>query len=273
MTGYLPVVGAAMSITEYDQHRDWILEKQRDLELQDFITADVLNGNWEHLAEEVLAKLDGYTGRLGIHGPFWNLDISAADPEIRQIVQKRLDQGLDVCRKLKATHMVVHSPYTTWDQHNLDQYDQGHSFKLQCIQENLGAVVAKAEDIGCTLMIENIEDVDPSIRVELVKSFNSNAIAVSLDTGHAYYAHGSTGAPPVDYYVKAAGPLLQHVHLQDADGYADRHWAIGDGTLQWPALFNALQKYTNHPRLILELANNANLPKSMRYLSEQGLAQ
>ncbi|MDD7910311.1 sugar phosphate isomerase/epimerase [Pseudovibrio exalbescens] len=273
MGGYLPIVGAAMSIAEFDEHREWMLEKQRPLELQDFVPGDVLNGNWEHLADEVLAKLEGFDGPLGIHGPFWNLDISAADPDIRKVVQKRLDQGLEVCRKIKATHMVVHSPYTNWDHHNLDQYDQGHAFKLECIHENLRAAVAKAEDIGCTLMIENIEDVDPNVRVDLVKSFNSDAVAVSLDTGHAYYAHGSTGAPPVDYYVKAAGALLKHVHLQDADGYADRHWAMGEGTLKWEPLFRAFQKYTNHPRLIIELANNKELPKAAQYLLDQRLAQ
>ncbi|TGQ48799.1 sugar phosphate isomerase/epimerase, partial [Mesorhizobium sp. M1C.F.Ca.ET.212.01.1.1] len=72
--------------------------------------------------------------------------------------------------------------------------------------------VKRAEDIGCTMVLENIEDKDPHIRVALADSFKSPAVAVSIDTGHAYYAHGSTGAPPVDYFVHAAGNRLQHVH-------------------------------------------------------------
>ncbi|MBR7518030.1 TIM barrel protein, partial [Mycobacterium tuberculosis] len=88
----------------------------------------------------------------------------------------------------------------------------------------LAPVVARAAETGVELVIENIEDKDPTDRVTLARTFDSPAVRVSLDTGHAHYAHGSTGAPPVDQYVTAAGNMLTHVHIQDADGYADRHW-------------------------------------------------
>jgi hypothetical protein len=38
----LPILGVALPLAGARQHRDWILEKQRDLELQDFFWADVL---------------------------------------------------------------------------------------------------------------------------------------------------------------------------------------------------------------------------------------
>jgi hypothetical protein len=41
----LPVLGVAVPLAGLRQHRDWILERQRDLELQDFCWADVLNGD------------------------------------------------------------------------------------------------------------------------------------------------------------------------------------------------------------------------------------
>ncbi len=65
-----------------------------------------------------------------------------------------------------------------------------------------------------------------------MESFGSTAIRISIDTGHAEYARGANGAPPVDYFVKSAGELLNYIHLQDADGYADRHWVTGEGTLR-----------------------------------------
>ena len=93
-------------------------------------------------------------------------------------------------------------------------------------------VIARAENIGCELVIENIEDKDPRDRVRLAKALESNKVRVSLDTGHANYAHISTGAPPVDYYVEAAGDMLTHVHLQDTDGYCRP--ALGAGRRQHP---------------------------------------
>ena len=106
-----------------------------------------------------------------------------------------------------------------------------------------------------------------------MESFNSSAVRLSIDTGHAHYAHGTNGAPPVDYYVRAAAGLLDHIHLQDADGYADRHWAIGEGTIRWHAVFRALAKLEEKPRLIMELRDKAGIPASIGYLTREGLGQ
>ncbi|TIW76161.1 MAG: sugar phosphate isomerase/epimerase, partial [Mesorhizobium sp.] len=79
--------------------------------------------------------------------------------------------------------------------------------------------------------------------------------------------HGSTGAPPVDYFVRAAGNRLQHVHLQDADGYADRHWSLGEGTIQWRSVFAALARLESNPRLIIEIRDKSRIPASAAYIA------
>jgi len=269
----LPIVGAAMPLAAVEAHRDWLLEKPRDLELQDFFDAAVLNGDWQPLVERARALLDGHAGRLGIHGPFWGFTIASPDPDIRGVVKKRIAQGLDVCAALGATQMVIHSPYTTWGYNNLDNQGDARDKLLGHCHDTLRDAVKRAEDIGCVLVIENIEDKDPLSRVGLADSFGSPAVAVSLDTGHAHYAHGYTGAPPVDYYVKAAGDRLQHVHLQDADGYADRHWCLGEGTIRWPAVFAALSGLTSNPRLIIEIKDRTKIRRSAAFLAGLGLAQ
>src|ERR1700754_1579351 len=115
----LPVLGAAMTLDDLEIHRDWLFEKQRDLELQSFVEANILNGDWTPLADRTKKLLDGYTGRLGIHGPFWGFIIASQDPDIRDVVKKRIGQALDVCENIGATQMVIHSPYTTWSYNNL----------------------------------------------------------------------------------------------------------------------------------------------------------
>ena len=96
---------------------------------------------------------------------------------------------------------------------------------------------------------------------------------MSIDTGHAHYAHGSTGAPPVDYDIRRAGNRLEHIHLQDACGHADRHWGIGEGTIRWNAVFRALAELTSNPRLILDLRDKADIRPSIDWLSRAGLAR
>lgn len=265
-------IGAALCRTDLETYRPWLLDRQRDLEIQDFTDAETLSGDWSGLVDDLKRRLDGFTGRLGIHGPFRGFSIHSKDPDIRAVVAKRMDQGLDVCASLGATQMVIHSPYSTWDHNNLDGVDGAREAVTEAVHATLGAAVRRAADMGVTLVVENIEDVDPADRRLLVESFGSEAIRLSIDTGHAQYAHRSTGAPPVDYYVRDAGALLAHMHLQDADGYADRHWPIGEGNVPWPAVFRTLSALEHRPHLVLELRDKGGIPASMRHLSALGLA-
>lgn len=269
----LPTLGAAMPLDELESHRDWVLEAQRDLELQDFIKADVLNGDWMPLVERAGTLLDGYTGRLGIHGPFWGLSLANPDPDMRSLTTRRMEQGLAVCEALGATQMVIHSPYSTWMYNNLDNIKSARQDVVDLVHETLDPVIKRAESANVTMVLENIEDKDPVARCELARSFDSASVKVSIDTGHAHYAHGTTGAPPVDYYVHSAGNQLEHIHLQDADGYADRHWAIGKGTVNWPAVFAALEPLESKPRLIMELRDKSGIIPSAKFLKSLGLAE
>jgi sugar phosphate isomerase/epimerase len=269
----LPILGAALTLDALENQRALMLEKHRDLELQDFWPGEVLNGDWTPLVDRAKRLLEGHRGRVGIHGPFFGFAIDSMDVDVREIVKKRLLQGLEVCEALGGTHMVVHSPYTTWDHNNLDNYENARELKLELCHVTMKDAVKRAENIGCELVIENIEDKDPYARIELAKSFSSEAVKVSVDTGHAHYAHGSTGAPPVDYFIKAAGNNLRHIHLQDADGYADRHWTLGEGTINWPSVFTALGELESKPRLIVELRDHSGLPASIANMAALGLAQ
>lgn len=277
MTLPLPV-GAALMVEELPRFRDWLITDQRDLEIQDFLKTEVLLGDWRACVDTARARLDGFTGRLGIHGPFIGVDIDNNDPEIAPIITRRYLTGLEACVALGASQMVIHSPYTTWDHHNFDnnpaegEAPSARERRIAAVHDVLSPVVRRAEDEGVTLVIENIEDADPAERLALAQSFDSPAVRLSLDTGHAQYAHGRTGAPPVDYYVTQAGEMLDHVHLQDAEGHADRHWAPGRGTIRWHAVFAALAALPHRPHLVLELRDHADIPAAMEYLTGEGLA-
>jgi sugar phosphate isomerase/epimerase len=269
----LPLLGAALTLRSVEQHRDWLFEQDRDLELQEFHQASVLDGDWRSVVDACKRVLDGYHGRMSIHGPFWGFSMDSRDPLVRAVVTKRYLQGLDVCEALGATQMVIHSPFTTWSYNNLDMTAKARGEMLGFCHQTLESVVKRAEQIGCELVIENIEDINPLDRLILAQSFDSEAVRVSIDTGHAHYAHGTNGAPPVDYYVMLAGEALKHVHLQDADGYADRHWQPGDGTVNWRAVFTALATLGSNPRLVLEVRDQTQLMRGVRYLTNLGVAR
>lgn len=268
----LPLLGAALNRRTLPLHREWLLDHQRDLEIQDFIEHGLLDDGAEAVADEIAGLLDGYRGRLGLHGPFWGFRISTEDPLVRAVVQKRFLQALSIAERLGATQMVIHSPFTTWDFNNLDAFPGAEARLVDRVAECLAPVIVRARDIGCELVIENIEDKDPSARVRLAAALGE-PVRVSLDTGHAHYAHVSTGAPPVDVYVHKAGSALAHIHLQDMDGYADRHWHPGEGSVNWPAIFRAIAALPQSPRLLLEVKDQPNLRKGADHLVRLGLAR
>ncbi|AHM04567.1 hypothetical protein roselon_02229 [Roseibacterium elongatum DSM 19469] len=272
-------IGAALMVADLPRFRDWLIADQRDLELQDFLLPEVLLGDWPGRVAAARTHLDGFEGRLGIHGPFYDLALDTADPEIAPIVARRYVSGVRAAAALGASQMVIHSPYSTWDWFNFGNNPRigatpaAAERKIDAVHAILREAVALAEAEGITLVIENIEDIDPRFRRDLASSFGSDAVKLSIDTGHAHYAHGATGAPPVDYFIADAGPLLAHVHLQDADGFADRHWAPGRGTVNWHAVFAAIAALPQRPHLVLELREAADIPVAMDYLSGQGLAR
>ncbi|GAB1480884.1 sugar phosphate isomerase/epimerase [Paracoccaceae bacterium] len=275
-----PLLGAALyldELTGLPGMQDFIRDPGRDIEIRDFTTVGALSDNvWPDLAERARTLLAGHGGRIGLHGPFWGFTLDMADPEIRRIVQSRIDTSLSALSRVLqgrgGGHMVLHSPYTTWHCFNRWTNQCDAAGIAERTLATLAPAVARAEAEGIEIVLENCEDIDPLERVALAASFNSPALRVSLDTGHAHYAHGATGAPPVDAFVRAAGAALAHVHLQDADGVADRHWQIGKGNIHWPAVFAALAERPVPPRLILEMADARDVQPSARWLQAQGLA-
>ena len=267
----LPIVGAQLSVLDLDRHRDWLFERDRDLELPEFCMADILRSP-EPFIDMAKARLDGWDGRLGIHGPFSGFELDVKDREIRAVVQVRLDQALAVCEGLGATQMVIHSPYDGWDHANLDNGPKDRERRIAAILDTLEPAIARAEDAGVEMVLENIKDIDPAARRAVVEAADSPALRLSVDTGHAHWAHCAGGAMPADRFIRDAGALLGHVHLQDADGHADRHWPLGCGNIGWHGVFEALGACRSRPRLIVEINEFDRVEESVAHLERLGLA-
>ena len=270
----LPLLGTALLIQHFDTLRDWICDAGRAIEIQDFVTPNLTETETADLIAAWQKLLPAQTGPRGLHGPFFGLDLANIDHEIRAIITKRFLQALEVAEALAATHMVIHSPFTYWQVLNRANYPALEGAAFEAAADCLAPVLARAADVGCTLMLENIDDTDPTARVRLVRQIDHPNLRVSLDTGHAELAHGRYGAPPVVDFIAAAAETLGHVHLQDADGYADRHWHPGDGHIPWRPVFAAIAALEVTPRLILEVrGDHARLPDTVARLAAMGLAR
>jgi len=266
----VPVIGAQLSVLDLDRHRDWLFEKDRDIELPEFCMSDILR-NPDFFVKTAKEKLEGWKGHLGIHGPFPGFEIDVKDKDIRAVVQQRLDQAMQVCETLGAQFMVIHSPFDLWDKHNMDAKALGK--RVEAILATLEPAIKRGENQGTTMVLENIKDVDPAHRAAVIEAADSPALKLSVDTGHANWAHYMAGAPPVDHFIKDADAHLGHIHLQDTDGYADRHWVLGEGTIPWAPVFSALKATKTNPHLIVEINEFGRVPESVSHLQALGLGQ
>jgi sugar phosphate isomerase/epimerase len=270
-----PRIGAALTIRSLDNYRSWLISGQRDLEIQDAALPSTLDGDWKALARQAQELLSGYKGRLGIHGPFIGFNLAAGfDKILRNAVAGRLKQALDFASELGASHMVVHSPFMFFGSSPfaISRGEKGLFNEEAFIRSLLDEVVEYAQRSGCILMIENIEDLNPEPLLGLVRSYDSEYVRMSLDVGHAFITH-KRGGPTPDQWVRDAGALLGHLHIQDSDGETDRHWAPGDGDLNWHALFEALGTLKQSPRMMLELSDHRNVEKGARYLASRGFVE
>ncbi|MFN8523970.1 MAG: sugar phosphate isomerase/epimerase family protein [Chloroflexota bacterium] len=266
----LPVVGAAMPISALRDHADWLIEDQRDLEIQDACLPGTLDTDWSALTQEAGRLLEGHHGRRGIHAPFDGITIMAKDKRARQLAVDRLCQAIDFGSAVGASHMVVHSPFkffgTPFVPHSraFEQDDQ-----IELIHKTLDPILPAARDAGMLLVIEGIEDKQPGPLLAAIRSFNSDRVRMSLDIGHAMITN-RVGGPPPDQWVREAGDLLGHLHLQDSDGNIDRHWAPGRGQQNWYALFEALASLSHQPRLIIEVKDKSQIRTGAAWLAAQG---
>ena len=267
-----PIIGAQLSVLDLDKNRDWLFEADRDLELPEFCMADILR-NPDTFIDMALDKLDGWNGRLGIHGPFSGFELDVKDRDMRAVVQTRIDQALAVCERLGATQMVLHSPYDHWDHCNLDNARKNRAGRIAAILDTLAPALDRAENQGVVMVLENIKDVSPMDRLAVIEAADSPALKVSVDVGHAHWAHKNTGAPPADRFISMAGDHLAHVHLQDSDGHADRHWPLGQGDIGFHAIFRALAALKSQPHLIVEINEFDQVQASAAHLAQLGLGQ
>lgn len=269
-------IGAALKTDNIAQHRDWLFSDNRDLELQDFFHFDVFRAGWQDTVDRARAALDGFDGRLGIHGPFIGLDISTPDPDVAEVIGKRYADAVAVAAAVGARQMVIHSPFDNWHSYNrLNFKEPGQSSVVEKVAADVKALLAPAltlaETHGVTLVVENIKDINPSIRREMIEIIDTPALALSIDTGHAQIAQRASDAPPVDVFVRDAGNKLKHMHIQDTDGFADRHWAPGEGHIEWVEVFRALGELESDPHLVLELKRHEDIPAGFAHLKALGL--
>jgi sugar phosphate isomerase/epimerase len=269
------MLGAATHVADLHINRDWFLSGNRDLEIGDAADPNLLDDRDEQQrrADEVNTLLDGHTGRRGVHGPFRGVPLNSPDRLFQQLVAKRYIQAVEFTAMLRGTHMVIHSPFNGWVNPFTFNGDPGELEKnIELIEATLADVLPVAEHHGVILVLENIHDFNCFPVLATMQAINHSNLRMSLDIGHCQL-RVPQGGMPNDQYIREAGPWLEHIHIQDNDALSDRHWAPGDGLINFHSIFEALRLGDQNPRMIIELKDKAAVRRGAAYLKERGYAK
>ena len=129
-----------------------------------------------------------------------------------------------------------------------------------------------AETHGVALAVENHQDADSDDLLWLCENVGGDCIGVNLDTGNPL----AVGEGPVEFAARIA-PVLRNVHLKDyrmhrtASGYRLVRCAVGDGVVDFPALFRLFT--AEAPNVHAASSSGATQARHIRLLEDEYWAE
>jgi sugar phosphate isomerase/epimerase len=201
----------------------------------DFAMDDVADIPFDELAA---LREDGVA--FTVHAPFRDLNIASLNTGAYEAARADMMRTIQIADRVGATvlnvHPGIHSYYPEryWGQMKdaeravyEELSDFGAPRGIRVVAENLIKTNVHFED---TWTLDGI--------IELHDSWRSDLKGVCLDTGHAQQAGLDVASA-----VRRLGTRIKHLHLQDNHGGPiDEHLPIGDGTIDWPGVFDALEE-------------------------------
>ncbi len=234
---------------------DLILENRMNVEVG-FSAAD-LEGCSTRDVCAVLGRIRRTGAGISFHGPFWDLISGSVDPEIRKVTASRLGSLFELVEAVMPRQVVLHTGFDP--RHHL-----GHrGVWIENCLSTFEPFVRRAEQLDCTLVLENVFEEGPELHLELLERMNSARLGFCLDLGHQH----SFSQTSLDKWLEAIWPYLKEVHLHDNDSSSDAHLPVGAGTIDFDRLFGFLKEKRISPLLTVEPHTVEHLYETLAGLS------
>ena len=205
---------------------------------------------WQSRFELHQALRAQFDGPISIHGPFLGMEFAHLDHLIVEVVQRRLDMTLDAAKKLNAYRVVLHSGYTV----EMGMFD----LQAQWLKNNVAfwqREIGRWAEAGIQIVIENDIESTPDLLVQLAKAVDHPALGLCFDIGH----HHMFSDLAVLEWVRQMQPWLCHFHLHDNDRTGDKHWPLGQGTIDFESFYTILRTHVPQATLALEVQDKMDV--------------
>ena len=214
------------------------------------------------IPEELHAHADTLTANglaTTIHAPFMDLNPGSLEPLLRDATRHRFRQVLDVAAILKPRVVVFHPGYDRW------RYGGSQAAWLKHSIDSWRPVLARAEEIGFILAVENIFEEEPSTLKILLEALDSPSFRHCFDVGHWNLFH-KVG---MEEWFAELGHYIAEVHVHDNFGTKDDHAPIGEGNIDFDLYFRLMKEYAPDAVYTIEAHDRAAIFRAKERLEER----
>jgi sugar phosphate isomerase/epimerase len=208
--------------------------------------------------EEVSRKLKEKETSVTFHAPFMDLNPGAVDERIRETTAFRFSQIMELVPLFNPKAIVFHPGYDHW------RYDDNVDLWLEKSLLTWKPLVKRAQELAVKLALENIFEDNPSSLQRLLEVIDSPFLGYCLDPGHGQLF----SKVALTDWIEVLGSRLVEIHLHDNHGHADDHLPLGQGKIDFPAIFSRLQEKSLHPIYTIEPHSLEHLGPSLQALKK-----
>lgn len=187
------------------------------LEIAEFCTAMNMDENFPEMDARVRGELRDIEKRM-FHAPFNELFPCAVDPKARALAAERYRQAITLAAGYGARRVVIHGGYQPFSYYRQWYVEQSVIFWKDFLRE-------LPEDTE--LLLENVLEPEPEYLLDIVSAVEDRRLRLCLDVGHV----NAYSKVPLDTWLEAWTPYLDHFHIHNNDGTRDAHAPLDRGTI------------------------------------------
>lgn len=203
--------------------------------------------NWKQPLEWELERqrFEPYSHPKSVHAPIWELNLASARfEEIRKYSFEVYKQSVEWSASIGAEQVIIHP-----NLYSAPIFLRRES--QECAKENLMRLGEAGQKLGIQVVVENVgfgSQFALFDEEEFVQLFEEiPTIKALVDIGHAHINGWDTPS-----LIRKLGTRLCAVHIHDNDGIGDLHLPVGQGTIDWQPVWEALRSLEHFYRATLE---------------------
>ncbi|MNW25518.1 endonuclease IV [compost metagenome] len=209
---------------------------------------------WDQMDEQIRAMksvLRSYPVAFSVHPPAWDTNLTSENQAIREATYEEYKKAIEFAHEIEAEHVVIHPGFSF-----SPAFDK--AVAQQRAQQYLDQLASVARTLGVKLAVENVGYQGASIYTEqeYVHCLDGmdSTLGYLIDTGHAHL-----NGWDIPTMIRNVKERLCSVHMHDNSGKGDEHLPIGEGSILWQPIYDALREVEAPCQLILEYAPGTDL--------------